>query len=196
MFATAKARQRGAAADDDDNISLTSTQESDYSEDHEYAVDSILAEKTEDGSPRYLLQWTGYPIERSTWEPVDSIVDVSMLQTWKVRQSQEVNGLEEPFDVNTFEATVRRLEEEKEARISQRRARRARLDFVSRDADARHEGSDEEKSAQDTAEQGSDHQKKLSHHYQIEQKTDMQSPIMAQSASKQLPAHPSTVSIL
>jgi chromo domain-containing protein 1 len=106
---------------DDDNESLASSIDSDWSEDHEFPVDRILAEKKEMGSPRYLLSWMGYPTERATWEPKENIADFkSMSRIWETRKSREANGLDEPFDVEGYEATVARLREEKDARVARR----------------------------------------------------------------------------
>jgi hypothetical protein len=116
-------REGIVSSDEDDNESLASSIESDHSENHEFPVDRILAEKKEGGSERYLLQWTGYPIERATWEPEENI-DVSMLEIWKDRKSREASGLDQPFDVKHYEATVKILREEREARVAQRNLRR------------------------------------------------------------------------
>jgi hypothetical protein len=126
-------REGNVSSDDDDNDSLASSIDSDHSETHEFPVDRILAEKTESGSKRYLLQWTGYPIERATWEPVENI-DPSMLEIWKDRKSREAKGLDQPFNVKHYETTVEKLRKEKEARVArrnlQREAKRKRLETV------------------------------------------------------------------
>ncbi|EPE27092.1 Chromo [Glarea lozoyensis ATCC 20868] len=148
MFAAAISRQKAASKssidDDDDNISLTSTQESEYSSDHEFAVERILAEKKEKGGKRYLLEWADYPIERAAWEPEDSIVDLSMLQTWKTRKSREASGIEKPFDVEGYEAKLKKLKQEKEARIARRQFKRSQLGIANRHTEEGQDESDEE----------------------------------------------------
>ena len=59
--------------DADESISVTSTV-SDPLEDDEYEAEKILYEGLgDDGEPRYLVEWTGFPLEESTFEPESNL---------------------------------------------------------------------------------------------------------------------------
>jgi hypothetical protein len=48
-------------------------------EDDLYSVNHILAEKQEDKRMYYLLLWDGYTEAESTWEPLQNIRDIELL---------------------------------------------------------------------------------------------------------------------
>jgi hypothetical protein len=156
-----KKRDRVVSSDDDDTISLTSTQDSEHSENHEFAVDCILAEKKEKGIVRYLLKWTDYPIQRASWEPEDSIVDLSMLREWKKRKSREANSLDGPFDIKGYEAKVARLRREKKSRVARRQAKRDRLGYTGHDPKTRQCDPDDEAVEVDRVAEGPDGKKTI-----------------------------------
>lgn len=117
---------RQTATADEDDISLTSTESEDYGSDAEFTVDRILAEKGPAKNKYYLISWEGYPEEKSTWEPQEN-VGAETLEEWAERLAREKQGLDEPFDVDKFQATIKRLKEEKEDRHKRRVAKRRRL---------------------------------------------------------------------
>lgn len=112
--------------DDDDSISINSTEGSQFSEDHEYEVERVLAERISNGKHYYLLEWKGYPLSRSTWEPKEHIYDDNILVHWKETKSRESRGIARPFDVKKFEADVEKLIEDKAERQRRRKLKRRR----------------------------------------------------------------------
>eukprot|EP00668_Euglena_longa_P004510 GGOE01005274.1.p1 GENE.GGOE01005274.1~~GGOE01005274.1.p1 ORF type:complete len:558 (-),score=80.94 GGOE01005274.1:436-2109(-) len=54
--------------------------ESSGSGDDTYRVDQVLQMKEEDGQRFFLVKWTGYATEDSTWEPMENILDDALLQ--------------------------------------------------------------------------------------------------------------------
>ncbi|KAH7413437.1 hypothetical protein BKA64DRAFT_354531 [Cadophora sp. MPI-SDFR-AT-0126] len=122
----AQTMARQTAMDDEDDISLTSTESEDYGSDAEFTVDRILAEKGPAKNKYYLISWEGYPEEKSTWEPQVN-VGSDTLEEWAGRLAREKQGIDEPFDVEKFEATIKRLEGEKVDRHKRREAKRRRI---------------------------------------------------------------------
>ncbi len=111
---------------EDDAISLTSTQESEYDPDKEFIVTRILTERGSSGKKQFLILWADYPEEKSTWEPKDHI-SPEILDVWKERKLRERRGIDEPFDLTGFEAKLILLRKEKELRKKIRKAKRKRL---------------------------------------------------------------------
>jgi chromo domain-containing protein 1 len=111
---------------EDDAISITSTQETEYPEDFGFEVDRILAERMMDGKKRYLISWLNYPEERSTWEPRANIQDPAIVDLWKERKMRETSGIDPPFDLANFNARASKLAEEKAHRRRMRKAKRRR----------------------------------------------------------------------
>ncbi|KAL3454670.1 hypothetical protein BJX65DRAFT_260986 [Aspergillus insuetus] len=108
----------------DDEISLTSTVESDQQS--EYEVKTILSEDLFEDGTRYLVEWAGYPIERCTWEPADAFGDDETLRDWKRKKRLIEDGKIEAFDVASWEARIIQLNEEREERRQRRAAKRRR----------------------------------------------------------------------
>ncbi|KAJ5335024.1 Chromo domain/shadow [Penicillium brevicompactum] len=117
-----------------DAISMTSTLVSD--EDQEFEVERILAEREvsdEEGedSTRYLVQWTGYPAHRHSWEPATAFNSKETLQSWGARKREIASGKRKPFDVRSWEVHCKHVA----AETKKRKAKRKRLrDFKSRQA--------------------------------------------------------------
>ena len=76
-----------------------------------FDVDRILAEKVEHRKKFYLIRWTGYKEEESTWEPKTNI-GLLALEEWSDRRRREALGTALPFDVASFDNRVRKLQEE------------------------------------------------------------------------------------
>jgi hypothetical protein len=110
----------------DDEISITSTQSSHYRSSKESEVKEVLAEKTENSKKVYLLAWTGYPQEKSTWE-LSQNINKDILQVWNQKKKRQEQNLEEPFDIARFEARLKRLAAEKADRHKRREAKRKLL---------------------------------------------------------------------
>ncbi|KAL2815640.1 hypothetical protein BDW59DRAFT_15228 [Aspergillus cavernicola] len=113
----------GSASDDE--ISLTSTVESEQQS--EYEVETILAEHEWPEETRYLVQWAGYPEDRSTWEPAEVFVHDLTLLEWKEKKRQIAEGKETGFDVPAWEARLQQLEEQKNERRRRRAAKRLKV---------------------------------------------------------------------
>ncbi|PMD55348.1 uncharacterized protein K444DRAFT_697347 [Hyaloscypha bicolor E] len=111
---------------EDDAVSLTSIQSEEYDSSQDFNVDDVLAEKTERGRKMFLLSWTGYPEEKSTWAPRKNI-SAEILESWKEKKKRQEKNIEKPFDIVGFEARLKRLAAEKEDRHRRRKAKRRRL---------------------------------------------------------------------
>ncbi|KAL2852511.1 hypothetical protein BJY01DRAFT_91909 [Aspergillus pseudoustus] len=109
----------------DDEISLTSTAESDQQS--EYEVKTILSEHQFPDGTRYLVEWAGYPIERCTWEPADAFDFDETLLDWEKKRRQIADGKLSEFDVAGWEARIIRLNEEREERRRRRAAKRRKI---------------------------------------------------------------------
>ncbi|KAG9236133.1 hypothetical protein BJ875DRAFT_240872 [Amylocarpus encephaloides] len=104
--------------DEDDSISLTSTVDSEHSTDHEFLVSCILAEKIEAKKKKYLIRWDGYPEERSSWEPSETI-PLGICSDWNASGNSK-------FDVDGFEQRQDEIADQKEHRRKLREAERQR----------------------------------------------------------------------
>jgi hypothetical protein len=114
--------------DDDDSISITSTQESEADEERSYVVDRILAEQDDgEGNKYYLIRWEGYGLLASTWEPAENIEGQATLEEWADEKMRVTRGLSKEFDVAAFEEELERLRLAKEERRERRKAKRERL---------------------------------------------------------------------
>ena len=47
--------------------------------DNEYYVEKVIDKKIENGEVRYLIKWDGWPIENSTWEPLENLDNIKNL---------------------------------------------------------------------------------------------------------------------
>ncbi|KAI4593277.1 hypothetical protein KJ359_010005 [Pestalotiopsis sp. 9143b] len=114
---------------DDDNVSLTSTRDSDHDSDEEFVVDAILGERpheTMEGEKQYLIQWEGYPIFRSTWEGIENLSD-ELCHQWCLQRDEEKEQRRRPFDLQIYENAVAEEKRRKAARHSLRNDKRKRL---------------------------------------------------------------------
>jgi len=117
--------------DEEDSISINSTQESEADEDRSYVVDRILAEQDDDeGNKYYLIRWDGYDVLASTWEPAENIEGQATLDDWTDEKMRIAGGLSKEFDVATFENELERLRIAKEDRRQRRKAMRERLSLA------------------------------------------------------------------
>ncbi|KAL5336269.1 hypothetical protein BJX70DRAFT_373160 [Aspergillus crustosus] len=109
----------------DDEISLTSTVESEQQS--EYEVETILAEHHFPDGMRYLVRWAGYSDDRSTWEPADAFDANETLLDWETKKKQVAVGKDLAFDVAGWEAQMRQLDQDKKKRKERRAAKRRKL---------------------------------------------------------------------
>ncbi|KAM0313606.1 hypothetical protein ACHAO8_005410 [Botrytis cinerea] len=111
-------------------ISLETTDDEQYGSDHEFIVERILAQKTEGGQRLFLIRWSGFPEEDSSWEPRKNILGQSILDAWKTRRTRELQGLDAPYDVGRLESLKKIAVAEKAQRVRLRREKRKRLGIV------------------------------------------------------------------
>jgi len=123
MATPSKSRPVFDEDDDTDSVNTDSTVESELQA--EYSVEKILAErKSDQGTPLYLVKWEGYELHRSTWEPREHFVDVDCLVNWKLHKREIDAGDAKPFKVATYEAALRRHDEQCERRYVKRAEKR------------------------------------------------------------------------
>ncbi|KFY25052.1 hypothetical protein V491_01913, partial [Pseudogymnoascus sp. VKM F-3775] len=68
-----------------------------------YVVKRILAEGGTDEERLFLIEWEGYPIEESTWEPEANVLSKETLKAWKEEKTRQREGLSKPLDTDEFE---------------------------------------------------------------------------------------------
>jgi hypothetical protein len=86
-----------------------------------YVVKRILAEGGTDEERVFLIEWEGYPLLESTWEPEENVFTKDTLKAWKEEKFRQREGLSKPFDTDEFD----RLKEE----YDKRKRRRERLEL-------------------------------------------------------------------
>ena len=111
---------------DTDSLSLNSTLTSEKAE--YYNVERILAEGIdENGEPTYLVDWEGYAMTRSSWEPRESFLQDDTLRAWEDTKRRIQEGLEEAYDLTKLQLEKDRLASEKDDRKERRQEKRERL---------------------------------------------------------------------
>ncbi|KIM99026.1 hypothetical protein OIDMADRAFT_166633, partial [Oidiodendron maius Zn] len=116
------------ALQEDDTISITSTQEEEYTSDQEFLVERVLAEKRDaNNKVSYLIFWAGYPEEKSTWEPRNNIQDPAILEAWEERKGQEAAGAKPAFDLHRFNSRLAKIGLARVERHQLRKAKRRLL---------------------------------------------------------------------
>ncbi|TDG40111.1 hypothetical protein AWZ03_013466 [Drosophila navojoa] len=57
-------------------------------------VEQILAKRYADGRPQLLLKWVGYPLQQSTWEPIENLSGdcLSMLADFEAAEFAKLNA--------------------------------------------------------------------------------------------------------
>lgn len=71
-----------------------------------------------------MVEWEGYPLHRSTWEPRESFVGTECLVNWELHKRDAAQGRAELFKVSKFDAAVRLDEEQRERRHAKRQEKR------------------------------------------------------------------------
>ncbi|KAJ4306851.1 hypothetical protein N0V88_000222 [Collariella sp. IMI 366227] len=112
----------------DDNISLTSTA-SGHDSDEEFEVENILAEQLSNGVMWYLVEWTGFPLHQSTWEPEINLGD-DLKAIWEENKAKNASGELELFDIQKFYDACDKADNEKAERHHRRNAKRAKLGLL------------------------------------------------------------------
>ncbi|KAK0634703.1 hypothetical protein B0T17DRAFT_622620 [Bombardia bombarda] len=114
------------ALDSDDDISLTSSVGDKHDPDAEFSVEQVLAEEVVEGDTVYLVEWVGFPMEESTWEPEENLGD-ELREIWEETKRKHATGEGKPFDVANWYRAVRKREREKAKRHYRRNAKRRKL---------------------------------------------------------------------
>jgi hypothetical protein len=114
--------------------SLASTVESDP--EAEYLVNDIHAERrfyvepdSEDDEgvfiTQYLVEWTGYSMDRCSWEPREMFTSEETLDAWEKKKKQIVEGKLKPsFNLKSWEKKMAQLEKTTKKRKEARRRKR------------------------------------------------------------------------
>ncbi|KAI1825156.1 hypothetical protein F4861DRAFT_207071 [Xylaria intraflava] len=111
--------------EDEDDVSITSTDAGDNDCDKEWDVDDILAERRHPDDPdtmQYLIKWEGFELKDCTWEPLENLGD-GLLARWEENKAEIEAKTREPFDLTIFEAACA----ERAERHARRNAKRQRL---------------------------------------------------------------------
>ncbi|CAK7265949.1 hypothetical protein SEPCBS119000_001772 [Sporothrix epigloea] len=88
-----------ATDDMDDSISISSTPYASDDSQKEYLVEDILAQDDTDGDLKYLVQWTGYPLEECTWELGENMDAGLLRDLWDDKIEKKDYR---PFDLTLF----------------------------------------------------------------------------------------------
>lgn len=111
----------------DDSISVTSTV-SGHDPEQEFGVENILAEhRFEDGNTYYLVEWTGFQLHESTWEPESNLGEGELKAMWEEDKTKHATGELEPFDIQKFYDARDKAIEEKKERHRRRNLKRKKL---------------------------------------------------------------------
>jgi len=69
--------------------------------DEEFPIERIIAEDNEGPERRFFVKWKGYPINESTWEPLEHVKDTVALDIWEQEHSSNGNEEDEPAEALT-----------------------------------------------------------------------------------------------
>ncbi|CAK7203252.1 hypothetical protein SEUCBS139899_005983 [Sporothrix eucalyptigena] len=97
--------------DTDETISITSTPYDSDDSQTEYFVEDILDQDDDmDGVTKYLVRWTGYPLEKCTWEPAENMGPDLLRDLWEKKKKKRNY---QPFDISLFYGALAQKEEDK-----------------------------------------------------------------------------------
>ncbi|WEW56368.1 hypothetical protein PRK78_001811 [Emydomyces testavorans] len=111
----------------DDDVSITSTVPSEPQD--EYELECILAQRTLSGKDMYLVKWSGYPMERCTWETEDMFCNPETLRDWATKRDAIARGEEPAFDVEALERKWLAAKAATDQRRKKRRKKREQLGY-------------------------------------------------------------------
>lgn len=115
----------GPILKEDDEISITSTLASQHDPDEEWEVETIHYQINEGGQDFYLVEWTGYPIERATWEPKTHASE-DLLKEWEEKKAKIAAKKKPAFDVMSWQDSVDKIAEARRQRHRKRNFERKR----------------------------------------------------------------------
>ncbi|KAH3915015.1 hypothetical protein HBH56_083340 [Parastagonospora nodorum] len=111
---------------DTDNISLTSTVESQH--DQIYDIKRILSEgwgKDEQGEDvmKYLIEWEGYPMKDCTWEPEYNLEETGLLTPWAKQKARMGSKAFQKFTEDNEDAFEKAFEKHKRLHATRKQKR-------------------------------------------------------------------------
>lgn len=111
--------------DDSDTISLTTTVDEQYPDDAEYVVEGVHAERFDGNTQKFLVEWSNFPLDQCTWEPVENLPEELKVQ-WEEKKSKQDPGVAVEFEQRFNDAFGKKLEESRQ-RHRRRNAKRRRM---------------------------------------------------------------------
>ncbi|KAK2607696.1 hypothetical protein N8I77_006357 [Diaporthe amygdali] len=115
------------ADDDSDSISLTSIDDDVHDPDTEFVVEDIHCERVDpaDGILKYLVEWSNFPIDECTWEPVSGISEI-LKRSWEDKKATQDPRIAEEYEREYEDAFNKVLDERRELH-RRRNAKRRKL---------------------------------------------------------------------
>lgn len=108
------------------SISITSTAPSEERSDYEF--EEIISEATVRGTKYYLVSWTNYRLDESTWEPISHFDDPEQaLANWEETKRAIERGEKRPVDIYAIRRQAIHREIAAQRRRLKRRAKKKRL---------------------------------------------------------------------
>ncbi|KAF2213118.1 hypothetical protein CERZMDRAFT_105863 [Cercospora zeae-maydis SCOH1-5] len=168
---------------DEDSIRTDYTTEDDP--DKEYPIDRILDYDKE--LEKYLIKWTGYPIQEATWEPVDGLPpnDSEIWAEWRQFLQDVEQGKRDTFDRADWNRRWQAHRAEKNQRRARRNVKRRRKNLWTRPDTV------EEEEEQQLANEASDEEEDVSEDEPLASKattvrTGLQQPIPRKGVAHKL----------
>ena len=106
-----------------DDISIASTASSDQQSDYE--LETILADRTNNGIKEYLVKWANYHTLKSSWEPAGNLNQEETLLEWEEKKAKIRRGELPAFDIEKFERAQFRAKARGRARKKRNRVLKA-----------------------------------------------------------------------
>lgn len=111
--------------DDDDSISLTSTVPEEVTSDTEYVVEGVHAETLDGSCVRVLVEWSNFPLDQCTWEPIDNLPQ-ELRDDWEQKKQEQDPSVADAF-LQRYYAARKEKEDEARQRHRRRNAKRKKL---------------------------------------------------------------------
>ena len=112
---------------DDDDVSVSSTIPEEVDSDEEWPVNKVLTDAKIDGETKYLIEWEGFPLWESTWEPETNLTSETLAE-WASEKEAQKNGSSPRFQIKEWKTAVKDHFRAKYLRHEARNRKRRRLD--------------------------------------------------------------------